>query len=28
MCKPTGQQGLVNEEPQSDSQQESNFSPQ
>jgi hypothetical protein len=27
MCKPTGQQGLVNEEPQSDSQQESNFSP-
>ena len=26
MCKPTGQQGLVNEEPQSDSQQEFNFS--
>ncbi|MDR4491616.1 MAG: hypothetical protein R2685_12065 [Candidatus Nitrosocosmicus sp.] len=27
MCKPTSQQGLVNEEPQSDSQQESNNSP-
>ena len=28
MCKPTGQQDIVNEEPQSDSQQETNFSPQ
>ena len=28
MCKPTSQQGTVNEDPQSDSQQESNFSPQ
>jgi hypothetical protein len=28
MCKPTGQQDIVNEEPQSNSQQETNFSPQ
>jgi hypothetical protein len=28
MCKPTSQQGIVNEEPQSVSQQESNLSPQ
>jgi hypothetical protein len=28
MCKPTGQQDIVNEEPQSDLQQETNFSPQ
>ncbi|MDF0681528.1 MAG: hypothetical protein P0116_11255 [Candidatus Nitrosocosmicus sp.] len=28
MCKPTSQQGTVNKDPQSDSQQESNFSPQ
>ena len=28
MCKPTGQQGLVNEEPTSDSQKQANLSPQ